>query len=331
MIELSVIIPVYNCEKYIKKCVQSILSCNEKVEIILVNDGSTDASGVICERIAEKHKNVIVLSQENAGCASARNLGTSYAQGEFIWYIDADDYVAENAVSEILQVLRREDSIDLVRFNIATVYQDRTIFKNQIKKREYLNRTEALENALYLDKMTFSACDKVFRRSFLGKDPFPSGIPMGEEQIAGSRLISRAKKVLLLPKCYYFYVQRASSESHFQGKKNSEKMKLLYDSYCSVAQELETSAPELRSAIYARLIFQGICIIGWMARSKTCNKDLGKRITQNIRGFLLGYWRNGRVSLIYKMTAALASVHYKLVYYAYRIMLLFRSTSNLTD
>ena len=331
MIALSIIIPVYNCEKYIYKCVQSIGCQNKEIEIILVNDGSTDRSGDICSSIASKYKNIILLSQENAGVASARNLGTSHAHGNFIWYIDADDYIGENAVEEILQIIKEEDSVDFISFNSTTVFQKYSVPNKRIEKKEYLNKTQALETALYSDKLSFSACDKVFRRSFLGTAPFPSGIPMGEEQIAMSHFISKVNTVLLLPKNYYYYVQRASSESHFPEKAHVEKMNLLYDTYYNIAQKLIKNNPSLESAINARLIFQRLCIIGWMARSKTCDKKLGRKITKTIRTSLYGYWKNRRVKLSLKAAAALASIHYKLVYFAYRIILLFRSTSNLVE
>lgn len=331
MIRLSIIIPVYNCQKYINNCIESIACHNEEVEIILVNDGSTDDSEDICNNIARKYNNVVVLSQANAGAASARNLGTKYAHGDFVWYIDADDYVAENAVEEILQIMKEENTVDFISFNITTVFKKKFYPLKKINKKEYLNGIQALENALYSDKLSFSPCDKVFRRSFLGTDPFPFGIPMGEDQIAMSHLISNANTILLLPKHYYYYVQRTSSESHFPANAHTDKMGMLHDLYCNTAQKLAKDHPSIRSAIYARLIFQNLCIIGWMARSKTCNKELGRKITKTIRSFSYGYWKNKQVDPLYKIAAALAAVHYKFVYFAYRLILLFRGTKNLTD
>ena len=91
---LSVVIPVYNCEKYINQCINSILSqpCSNNIEIIIVDDGSTDKSGYICDKLCERYNNIAVIHKENGGVASARNIGIEKATGDYIAFVDGDDF-----------------------------------------------------------------------------------------------------------------------------------------------------------------------------------------------------------------------------------------------
>ena len=110
---LSVIIPVYNVQDYIGECFESIIMQNtDCMEVICIDDGSTDDSGKICDEYAKKNANIIVVHQENKGVAAARNLGLKLASGEYIAWIDPDDYISENWF-EIISV-KLENSIDIV-------------------------------------------------------------------------------------------------------------------------------------------------------------------------------------------------------------------------
>ena len=100
---ISVIIPVYNSEKYLHKCIDSVLSQSyTNFEVILVNDGSTDSSGMICDEYAEKDERVRVFHKDNGGVSTARNLGIDYATGKYVLFIDSDDYMTDDAVEKII-------------------------------------------------------------------------------------------------------------------------------------------------------------------------------------------------------------------------------------
>ena len=111
---LSIIIPVYNCSKYINKCIDSII--NQKgvdYEILLIDDGSTDTSGNICDLYANKHKNIMVYHKENEGVSAARNTGIDKCRGEYITFVDSDDFLEPNALSLKLKKLI-ELNVDIV-------------------------------------------------------------------------------------------------------------------------------------------------------------------------------------------------------------------------
>ena len=113
--KFSIIIPVYNVEKYLKKCLTSIVQQNfNDYELILVDDGSTDMSGKICDEFEEKYNNIIVMHISNSGVSNARNKGLEIARGEYIWFVDSDDYVEPEALKILSEQLEMNPKIELL-------------------------------------------------------------------------------------------------------------------------------------------------------------------------------------------------------------------------
>ena len=135
MCEISIIVPVYKVEKYLKKCVDSILAQTfTDFELILVDDGSPDDSGKICEEYAEKDARVRVLHKENGGLSSARNAGIEVAKGKYLGFIDSDDYIAEDMYELLYNTIIKEDA-DLSICGIYDVYEGKApIVKPTIEK-----------------------------------------------------------------------------------------------------------------------------------------------------------------------------------------------------
>ena len=106
MIRISIIIALYNGEKYIARCLKSILDCeSQNIEIIIVNDGSTDNSLTICDSFAKRDSRIKIVTKVNEGVSAARNLGIQYAKGEYIWFVDADDWITKNAINYLLRMI----------------------------------------------------------------------------------------------------------------------------------------------------------------------------------------------------------------------------------
>ena len=115
----SIIIPVYNVEQYLSKCLDSVLRQGweeNEYEVLLVNDGSKDRSLSICEQYAEKHNNFRIINQENAGVSAARNNGIEHAQGEFVGFLDSDDYLLDNGYSLATCPFNNRTDIDIIHF-----------------------------------------------------------------------------------------------------------------------------------------------------------------------------------------------------------------------
>lgn len=155
---ISIIIPVYNVELYLKQCIESIISQEGNVEIILVDDGSPDESPVICDEYAKKDNRIRVIHKKNGGVSSARNAGLDIARGEWIWFVDGDDYISENAISELKRILKKEDNIDLIRFSNKRLDNNQIITininnVNNLSKNEYLNKYHSYLNQTMLFKL----------------------------------------------------------------------------------------------------------------------------------------------------------------------------------
>ncbi len=127
---VSIIIPIYNCEKFLNKCIDSLINQTYKnIEIILVNDGSTDSSLKIINKYAAKYKNIIVISQKNSGVSEARNKGIEIASGEFISFVDSDDWVEPNFIAAMVSKLK-EENVDAIRCNCVKEYGYKAEKKN---------------------------------------------------------------------------------------------------------------------------------------------------------------------------------------------------------
>ncbi|MGT2885453.1 glycosyltransferase family 2 protein [Streptococcus macedonicus] len=168
----SVIIPVYNVEKYIDRCLKSIISQNyDDLEIIVVDNGSTDSSGSICDTYANKHSNISVHHIENHGVGSARNFGLSKARGEFIYFVDSDDYLVGNLFAEFEDKLTPD--LDLLVFSYYNSFEQEMTEKNRTKKILPYNGSydkydfSKIFKDLFLSDMLYTVWNKIYRREFL--------------------------------------------------------------------------------------------------------------------------------------------------------------------
>lgn len=176
---LSIIIPVYNVENYLPICLDSIVkdpvSGSEQVEVIIVDDGSTDSSGRIADEFAGKHPFIHVIHRENKGVAFARNAGMKAALGEWIYFADSDDWLAEDGISYICRRIRQYSNADIILFDAYQNIDSReVVWEHYDSEMVWQDRKEirALQReALYFHQTSLAApWDKVYRRSFLEKN-----------------------------------------------------------------------------------------------------------------------------------------------------------------
>ncbi len=209
---LSIIIPVYNCENYIERCVESILSQGlVDYEIILIDDGSTDNSGTICEQLALKTSFIRLYHKANGGAGSARNLGISNASGEYIWFIDADDFLEPNSVAKLFNLIET-NKLDILQIGYSFVYAD----MSRICFRKVVN-SEVLTPQNYMKKGLFngSACQFIFSKSLLAENiTFDEEIEIGQDGIFFIQLFVRASRVQRVDYRGYYYFQNQSSTTH---------------------------------------------------------------------------------------------------------------------
>lgn len=214
---ISFIIPVYNVEKYLNECVDSILSQDFKdYEIILVDDGSTDNSSVICDKYAEKYENIRVKHKPNGGLSDARNAGIEIARGEYILFVDSDDYIGKGSVSAIADCLaEQKHTVDVVFFDAIKFFPDGTqtpIGDNYNGSNiNGKSKSEVLKHIASLPKYPGSACTKLIRRSIIIDNNmfFEKGI-YSEDIDWTIWLLTTAETFAYCDVDYYYYRQNRS-------------------------------------------------------------------------------------------------------------------------
>lgn len=203
--KLSVIIPIYNVEKYIEECLNSLLQSKEEcVEFILVDDGSTDSSVAIAKEIMSKDSRFKLFHKTNGGLSDARNYGVSRCTGDYVFYLDSDDTIAQGMLEEVCQTLDNEHP-DLLVFDMLFVWEN----TEQTKRVLGMNPNEKdRKKSLLLS--TPSACNKIIRRELAEAYPFPYGMYY-EDLATIPMLYTEVSKVIYIDKPYYHYRQREGS------------------------------------------------------------------------------------------------------------------------
>ena len=212
--KLSIIVPAYNVEKYIKKCIYSVVGQNlHNYEIIIVDDGSIDGTSILCDELAYEEKNVRVVHQRNAGTSAARNRGLKEAIGRYIMFLDADDYICEDfSLNSALSKIVSEEA-DLLVFDIVKEQDIEKIKKTTDKTIEFykMSREEVIKN----DYINMSACGKIIdKKLFENYDINFLESSSVEDMDWTIRLISVCKKYLVTDQVGYIYSDNPSSKTH---------------------------------------------------------------------------------------------------------------------
>ncbi len=214
MKKISIIIPCYNCEKTIKKTVESIQtnSYTEKTEIILVNDGSKDQTTKVLEELSKKYNNIKVINKNNTGVSDTRNTGINACTGEYISFVDSDDYIINNCYKEISDIVDKEN-FDIIYFNFYEENNERRTVSKYMFDDRVLKNDEFMERFL-LDKISISSWDKVYKKELINKIRFNKELTIGEDALFVIEAIEKANKIKTINKFFYVYVQNEKSIVH---------------------------------------------------------------------------------------------------------------------
>ncbi len=234
-VAISVLVPVYNVEKTLDRCIQSILNQTfQDFEIILVNDGSTDNSGKLCDEYAEKYDNIRVIHKENEGLGPTRNVGIRAAQGEFIYHCDSDDWLKENLLEKAYKAIT-ETSSDVAVFGyeiftekdgeivpFGTISVDDNVLKNGKEVKTFF--TEQYFNSF----IVLSACNRMCRRSFIIENELFFPALRRSQDVAYSLLLfDHIEKLVTIKEPYYCYIIEP-------GVYKGRAFKEMIDIYCTV-------------------------------------------------------------------------------------------------
>ena len=269
MPEVSIIIPVYNNEKYIEKCIHSVLNQTfGELEIIAVNDGSTDESGKILKNLEREDVRIILLEQNNQGVAAARNLGVKKSTGKYITFVDGDDYLKNDYIEKMYDLAEKE-SLDMVISGLTYVDESGKEL-NKIIPGVY----KRLENEEWTFRIS-AVCSHLYRRELWTKYD--------------------------VQECGYYYVQHASSAIHnFKGlEKYSLPYKGLNHTLAKVQKIGIVNSPEFFE-LFALRIFSTCLFQLAPGASKVKTRELCNYIENTVNRYFPHYWRNSKARLTVK-------------------------------
>ena len=218
---LSIIIALYNSEEYIERCIKSIVEQTyNNLEIIIINDGSTDESLKICEQFQEKDKRIKIYNQKNTGVSSARNTGIAKATGDYITFVDSDDYLIKEAYEKALKQI---DGNDCVFFSYSELFENSNYKRIIIpKKTGIVDHDEAIYQCILPigDGYFTSVWNKIFKTDIVKRSKFDEECYIGEDELWLAQNMSRFNRIVLLNEPLYIYCQRDESVLHSDKKMN---------------------------------------------------------------------------------------------------------------
>lgn len=209
---ISIIVPVYNVKNYLDRCIESIVKQTySNLDIILVDDGSEDGSGSICDQWGQNDNRIHVFHKSNGGLSSARNYGMRKARGELIGFVDSDDYIAEDMYEKLHCSMK--DDVDITCCGRICVYPDRKIKAFCLNAPARFSSREAMEEVILLRRISSSVCTKLFRRNLFNGLSFPAG-RVSEDVYMLYQLLKRSRDVVHIGEGKYFNYYRKDSISN---------------------------------------------------------------------------------------------------------------------
>ncbi len=292
--KISVIVPVYKVEDYLEKCVESLrIQTYDNIEIILVDDGSPDNCPQMCDNYAIKDARIVVIHQENAGVSVARNNGIANATGDYIAFVDSDDYVEKNYLETLYNNL---NGCAISECGTAMLYDDRIVkIKDNLTPCtlswwKYLTETNL--NGFLSYAVVYA---KLFKRELFDGIEFPVGRRNGEDEATTYKVVYKAKEVSRVYDNLYYYRQRESGASHNEiSSQRLDDCELLFDEKISFFKEKHE--PELSAFFCAKKAIRFISFF-----KNTSNVDLKKRCFVAINESCSVFSRCKIVPLKYKL------------------------------
>lgn len=230
MDKVSLIVPVYNVKNYLERCVKSIINQTEKdIEIILVDDGSTDGSSLICDELAERDNRITVFHKANGGLSSARNCGIERAKGKYLCFIDSDDIISPYFVEHLLTLIEKYNcDIAVGRYEFFT--EKEPVFSNEEKGVEIVEGKNALDKLFGKSYVTATvAWNKLYKKELFNDIKYPEGL-INEDEATAYRLFYITNRVAFSENIIYGYYMRADSitKSPFS-KRNFDFLKIAWE------------------------------------------------------------------------------------------------------
>lgn len=317
---LTIAVPVYNVEKYLKRCLDSlVIQKIDSFEILLVDDGSTDLSGTICDEYKTKYPFIRVIHQENKGLAAVRNICINEANGEYISFIDSDDYVLPETYEHLLGILKREEA-DVLCYGHVDVYKDSSDFfelSEQDINEEVLTFTaeEAIDEMLLPKHIDVITCNKIIKLSLYEGVEYPIG-KLYEDMYTNYKVLAKAKKIVSTNHKFYVYCHRPSS---IGGMKFNERTMDLAKAAKEVYEFAEKFCKK-KENIEVGLLHWLIVVANMMIKAEAINNEYIVGVQKFARKNTMNILKNRYIHLIRKFQYVLFGFSinlYKIVYLKY--------------
>lgn len=258
---ISVIVPVYNVAQYLEKSIASIQKQTyQNLEIILVDDGATDESGRLCDSIAELDDRVSVFHKKNEGLSQARNDGMKQAHGDYLIFIDSDDYIHPEMIKNLYEQLVKEEA-DVSSCGVMNVYANGESPQSENQDAYFVCDSQTfLREYLIGEKIPGTICNKLIKKKIAAQLTFPKGL-IYEDAYYHFDLIKLTKKYVVNTKPYYYYFHRGDS---ITTKPYAEKDLVYIDIYQKFYNEVMKNYPDLKDAAFFRLAYAHFFILDKM-------------------------------------------------------------------
>lgn len=262
--KISVIVPVYNVEDYLERCVESILQQTyTHFELILINDGSTDSSGLICENLASRHENIKVYHIENAGVSNARNTGIKLATGAWVTFIDSDDFVTQDYLATLASAVEGLN----VGFVIAPLHHIKNGIVTDLPphsgKTELWSTEETMKELLMTTRTSFFPVAKLFKRDLLADEKFNTNYHLAEDALFLTELLLKTRcSSVFIDKPVYYYDHREGSSTTSVNQHVFDTIEVYKQIIAQVSQVFPNLKYELKNrecwsyiTVYDKIIF----------------------------------------------------------------------------
>ena len=262
--KISVIVPVYNVEAYLERCVESILQQTyAHFELILINDGSTDSSGQICDHLASQYENIKVYHIENAGVSNARNMGIQLATGSWVTFIDSDDFVTQDYLATLASAAEGLN----VGFVIASLHHIKngivTDIPSHSGKTELWSTEETMKELLMTTRTSFFPVAKLFKRDLLADEKFNTNYHLAEDALFLTELLLKTRcSSVFIDKPIYYYDHREGSATTSVNRYVFDTIEVYKQIIAQVSQIFPNLKHELKNrecwsyiTVYDKIIF----------------------------------------------------------------------------
>lgn len=296
---ISVIVPVYRIEKYLKKCVDSLLNqTHTDYEILLVDDGSDDGCPQICNDYAVKSGRARALHKENGGLSDARNFGVQHSLGEYIVFVDGDDFVSDTYIADLANLIEVHD-VDMGIVNAVSVDEEgRPLGDVKVSGEvEVLSRSETLKRMCYRKGFGVSAWGKIYKKDALKRHPYPRGTYY-EDLATTYKIVCECSNIAYVEKTDYFYVQRPGSIIH---SRHSRRELLGVDIACQMLEFMQQNYPEVVPAAICRYVGENMEYIPGILSNSKEDKDIYRLLRENVKRYYSVVIKDSNVSKSFKM------------------------------